>query len=116
MLVQFKGCKAKLSGLLAGVVLIKPTETMFTTQLIGYAGRKGEAVTVKHIQIALQPVFAVTGHFAQGQTMAHVTTGVVSGCSGYITLSRAKTRQGLALTSPVTLDSILKSPLTDCLQ
>ena len=116
VLVQFEGCKAKLSGLLAGVVPIKPTETMFTTQLVGYAGGKGEAVTVKRVQIALQPAFAVTGHFAQGRTMAHVTTGAVGGCSGYVTLSRAKTRQGLALTSPVTLDSILKSPLPDCLQ
>ena len=71
---------------------------------------------MKQLQIALQPAFAVTGHFAQGRTMAHVTTGAVGGCSGYVTLSRAKTRQGLALTSPVTLDSILKSPLPDCLQ
>ena len=43
-------------------------------------------------------------------------TGVVSGFSGYVTLSRAKTRQGLALTTPVTLDSLLRSPLPDCLQ
>ncbi|KAG1800615.1 hypothetical protein EV424DRAFT_1352073, partial [Suillus variegatus] len=60
-------------------------------------------------QLPIQPAFAVTGHSAQGKTLAKVIVNLhEGGFAGYVAASRAQTRHGLYITEPVTIDQLNK--------
>ncbi|KAG1811782.1 uncharacterized protein BJ212DRAFT_1277471, partial [Suillus subaureus] len=68
-------------------------------------------------QLPIQPVFAVTGHSAQGKTLPKVLINLhEGGFVAYVAASRAQTCDGLCISHLVTLDQLNKPLPSDLLQ
>lgn len=68
-----------------------------------------EKVKINRLQLPIQPTFAVTGHSTQGKTLPKVMVDLSErGFAAYVAASRARTREGLFVTSPVTLQHLNK--------
>lgn len=106
--VEFPHSKVKLDGLPPTYFIITPVKWMFTTLLKRHDGSQTK-VRICRLQLPIQPAFAVTGHSAQGKTLPKVLVNLSEGGFGaYVAASRARTRAGLCLTEPVTLERLNK--------
>lgn len=106
-LVEIPGSPAGLSFLPPSVVPVTPT-SVSQTVTIG-----GKTFTVNRRQIALEPAFAITGHAAQGQTIAKVICDPGRpGFYKYVSISRARSRNDVVTLRPVTLAQ-LNDPLPE---
>ncbi|KAG2758046.1 hypothetical protein P692DRAFT_20710749, partial [Suillus brevipes Sb2] len=108
VLVEFPHSKVNLSDLPKGYFPILPSTWTFTTS-IDCAEGKQEKIRVTRYQVPIQPAFAVTGHSAQGKTLPQVLVNLhEGGFAAYVAASRARTRKGLCITQPVTVDLLNK--------
>jgi len=58
-------------------------------------------------QLPVQPVFAITGHSAEGKTLPDILANLhEGGFAAYVTTSRPTSREGLCITRPVTLEML----------
>lgn len=63
---------------------------------------KRHKFTVTRTQVPLQLAFAITAHGAQGRTVPSIVADLhIKGSAKYVAASRAKTREGLAITRPI---------------
>ncbi|KAG2739422.1 hypothetical protein P692DRAFT_20675553, partial [Suillus brevipes Sb2] len=114
VLVHFPHSKVQLTGLPLGVFPILPSTWTFTTLLD--CNRSQKKIRVTRHQIPIQPGFAVTGHSSQGKTLPKVIVNLhEGGFAAYVAVSRARTREGLCLTRPVSLQHLNKRIPTDLL-
>ncbi|KIK31921.1 hypothetical protein CY34DRAFT_102502, partial [Suillus luteus UH-Slu-Lm8-n1] len=107
-LVNFTGSRVHIPGLPEGVFPITPISWTFTTLAPG-SKDVSSRLRVTREQLPIQPAFAVTGHSAQGKTLPKVIINLHEGGFGaYVAASRARTREGLCIMQPVTLDNLNK--------
>ena len=103
--VYFPQCPVQLSNLPLGVVPILPIKKKFFLDLHFPDGLKRVAITRK--QVPLQPAFAITAQFAQGQTIpVNISSLRKGGAFAYVCASRATSRDGLFLLTPVSLQDL----------
>ncbi|KAF8426436.1 hypothetical protein L210DRAFT_869176, partial [Boletus edulis BED1] len=106
--VEFPHSRVNLTDLPPKVFIVTPVKWSFTTFLKQADGSE-EKVKVTRTQLPIQPAFAVTGHSAQGKTLPKVLADLSEGgFPAYVAASRARTREGLFPTRPVTLDQLNK--------
>ncbi|KAG2741943.1 hypothetical protein P692DRAFT_201665656, partial [Suillus brevipes Sb2] len=107
-LVNFTGSRVSIPGLPEGVFPITPISWTFATLAPG-SKDVSSRLRVTREQLPIQPAFAVTGHSAQGKTLPKVIVNLHEGGFGaYVAASRARTREGLCIMQPVTLDNLNK--------
>lgn len=104
--VRFWNCSVQLSGLPIGVIPLTPVPAGFEANInMGKKANVSQKI-VRH-QVCIQPGFAVTGHSAQGQTLLFVITDLsAGGFASYVSASRPKTREGLAITKEVSVNDL----------
>lgn len=103
VLVEFPASPIELPGLPRGWIAIQPSRWSFTVGQPIFQG----ATKVSRSQLPLQPAFAVTGHSAQGKTLPKVMMDLQQGgFHAYVGASRPRSRHGLFLLNPVTLDDL----------
>lgn len=108
---EFPASKVNLSGLPPHWFPIEPTTWLYTTAL-NIPGVGTKKVKISRSQIPIQGGFAVTGQSAQGQTLPVVLCDLNEGSwSSYVAASRAKSREGLFLTEPVSLETLNSHPI-----
>ena len=108
ILVEFPESKVDIPGLPLHYFPIVPVKTTFTTQI---TTDNAEKITIKisRSQLPIQPAFAVTGHSAEGKTLPKVLTNLNEGGFGaYVAASRARSRHGLYITEPISLNDLNK--------
>jgi hypothetical protein len=108
VLVEFPDSNVTLPGLPKGYFPIVPVKSTFTTQLVSEDGTT-YTIRLTRSQLPVQPGFAVTGQSAQGKTLPCVLANLHEGGFGaYVAASRARNREGLCITEPVTLQQLNK--------
>ncbi|KIJ27160.1 hypothetical protein M422DRAFT_271714 [Sphaerobolus stellatus SS14] len=112
VLVYFENSPAQLLGLPRGWINIEPARWTVTVSDYHSSNTKGKnnpRFRFKHLQIPLQPAFAVTGHSAQGKTLPRVMFNLTEGGhAAYVAASRATSRHGLFIAHGVTLAHLNK--------
>jgi hypothetical protein len=106
VLVHFPDSKVQLSDLPGGYYPIVPSMWKFTTTL-GTGTTEQHKLRITRYQVPIQPAFAVTAHSAQGKTLPRVLVNLhEGGFAAYVAASRARSREGLCLTRPVSIDEL----------
>ncbi|KAG1874167.1 hypothetical protein C8R48DRAFT_593611, partial [Suillus tomentosus] len=77
-LVNFTGSRVQIPGLPVGTFPITPISWSFTTLVPGSRDASSKLRVVRD-QLPIQPAFAVTGHSAQGKTLAKVIVNLHEG-------------------------------------
>ncbi|KAG1864808.1 hypothetical protein F4604DRAFT_1491902, partial [Suillus subluteus] len=115
-LVHFPLSRVQIPGLPKGVYPIMPISWTFTTLPPGAVDAMTK-LKVSREQLPIQPAFAVTGHSAQGKTLPNVIVNLHEGGFGaYVAASRAKSRLGLCIMRPVTIEQLNKPLPYDLMQ
>jgi hypothetical protein len=108
VIVHFPGSKVKLTDLPEGCFPIVPVSWTFTT-LLKDDHSVERKIRVTRYQIPIPPAFAVTGHSAHGKTLPSVLVNLhEGGFAAYVAASRARSREGLCIMAPVTLNQLNK--------
>lgn len=111
VIVEFPACRdaIHLDGLPPGHYPIYPYSCPIKVDT--YVSGWLHTVSIQRHQMPLQLRFSRTAHGAQGKTLTAVGSDLnFGGAMAYVIASRARTRQGLALLQPVTLDALNKPP------
>lgn len=96
-IVEFPDCTFRLEGLPTGWFPVVPVTRTVKIKVLGLDG-VSRNVSVQRTQLPLQLAFAVTAHGAQGRTLEFVAANMRhAGPARYVAVSRATTREGLAL-------------------
>ena len=115
VIVEFPDSTVGIDGLPSHCFPLTPKTWKFNTVLSDSVGNK-QTVHVVRSQLSLQPAFAITGHAAQGKTLAQVLVDLSEGgFAAYVSASRARTREGLFTTETITLENLNK-PVSSHLQ
>lgn len=113
-IVEFPGCRSAftLDGLPPGHYPIYPDSVSLDIPVI--IDGKEQLLPVHRYQLPIQLGFSSTAHGAQGKTLSSIGSDL--GCGGamaYVIASRARSRDGLALLRPVTLQALNQRPPRD---
>ena len=110
-IVEFPDADFQLDGLPKNHFPIKAVSGRITQVMRKKIDNARWRMEATRYQLAFELGFAVTGHSAQGKTMDCVVCDLNSlDGGGYVAASRARTREGLVITRPVTLQ-VLNRPL-----
>ena len=108
-IVEFPDSRVNLSDLPLHHFPITPVSTSFITELSQSTSQLKRKIKITRTQLPIQPAFAVTGHSAEGKTLPTVLTNLhEGGFSAYVAASRARSRKGLFITEPVSLQDLNK--------
>ncbi|KAF5357492.1 hypothetical protein D9758_012512 [Tetrapyrgos nigripes] len=111
VLIEFPESSVNIPGLPDKWFPIVPQSSTFTVTLKDENGQHRRIKCFRK-QLPLQPAFTVTGHFAQGQTLAVVLCTFKDGpAAAYVSASRATQRSGLFLLEEVTLNDLNRPKL-----
>ena len=109
VIVEFPDSTVEIPNLPSHCFPLTPTKWRFTTVLNDATNNASRTVHIVRSQLNLQPAFAITGHAAQGKTLQNVLVDLrEGGFAAYVSASRARTRHGLFITSPITLNDLNK--------
>jgi len=114
VLVEFPDSRVRLKNLPKGYFPILPSSWKFTTTV--ERDGKEEKLRITRYQVPIQPGFAITAHSAQGKTLPRVIASLHEGGFGaYVIASRAKNRNDLCITQPVSKHQLNKQIPLDLL-
>ncbi|PPQ75657.1 hypothetical protein CVT26_001814 [Gymnopilus dilepis] len=108
-IVEVPNCNVQLENLPPKHFPIEPITWSFSTKL-PLDPEHPERLTqckVTRSQLPLQPGFSFTGHAAQGGTIPlNISSLAEGGFAAYVAASRARSREGIAILEPVTLQDL----------
>lgn len=106
VLVEFPSSTVQLPELPDRHYPIRPIKWTFSAVT---DAENGKGTRITRSQLPIQPAFAVTGHSAQRKTLPKVLLDLAEGgFAAYVGASRARSRDGLCILRPVTLDKLNK--------
>jgi hypothetical protein len=115
-IVEFDDADFQLEGLPRNHFPIKAVSERVTQVMQRKTDGSRWQMQVSRYQLPFELAFAITGHSAQGKTMDCVVCDLSSlDDGGYVAVSRARTREGVVFTRPVSLQDLnrpLKQELT----
>jgi PIF1-like helicase len=119
-IVEFPSSKAALQNLPPKLFPLEPIKWSFSSNIKLQKDNNGEQIVkarIQRSQMPFEPGFASTGHSAQGKTLRNVLAWLhEGGFAAYVSASRPKSRNDLAIIQPVTLSDLNKPLPYDLIQ